>query len=149
MRFLFVDEIVELAPGRSITAIKKVNEDEDYFQDHFPGFPVVPGVLLVEMMAQTAGKCLDAEKRPRGKAMLAQISAAKFRSWVQPGVTARVQAVIKSNQERYATAHCRVEVDNLEVSTADLFFTFVPIGNFSPSYRDAVLENHMAARASD
>ena len=66
MRFVLVDRIVSLTPGDQITAVRLIRPDEDYFADHFPGFPVVPGVLLTEMMAQTAGKCLDAERRPRG-----------------------------------------------------------------------------------
>ena len=61
MRFILIDEILEVNPGKHIRAIKHVAPDEDYFRDHFPGFPVVPGVLLTEMMAQTAGKCLEME----------------------------------------------------------------------------------------
>ena len=83
MRFILVDSIVSLSPGTEISAVRLIREDEDYFADHFPGFPVVPGVLLTEMMAQTAGKCLDAERRPRGKAMLAKIVSASFRQWVR------------------------------------------------------------------
>ncbi len=66
VRFIFVDEILELVPGKYIKASKTIGPDEDFFRDHFPGFPVVPGVLLTEMMAQAAGKCLDAET-PRAR----------------------------------------------------------------------------------
>ena len=61
MRFLMVDRIVSLEPGVSIEAEKTLDASEELFRDHFPGFPVVPGVLLTEMMAQAAGKCVDAE----------------------------------------------------------------------------------------
>ena len=66
MRFIFVDEIIELQPGEHIKAIKTISSGEEFFRDHFPGFPVVPGVLLTEMMAQAAGKCLDAQRSARG-----------------------------------------------------------------------------------
>ena len=84
MRFILIDELITLVPGQRATAARTVSPEDDYFRDHFPGFPVVPGVLLTEMMAQTAGKCLDAEQRPRGKAMLARIMSASFRHWVKP-----------------------------------------------------------------
>ena len=110
MRFILVDRIVSLSPGDSIVATRTIGLDEDYFRDHFPGFPVVPGVLLTEMMAQAAGKCLNAERRPRGKAMLARILSASFRQWVQPGHEVHLHATMTANTERYATAECRAEV---------------------------------------
>jgi 3-hydroxymyristoyl/3-hydroxydecanoyl-(acyl carrier protein) dehydratase len=61
MRFVMVDRILSMVPGKSIEAIKVMPPSEELFQDHFPGFPVVPGVLLTEMMAQASGKCLYAE----------------------------------------------------------------------------------------
>ena len=90
MRFILVDKIVELEPGKNITALKTLQATEELFQDHFPSFPVVPGVLLTEMMAQAAGKCLDAEKKPRGKAMLARIKSASFHHWVLPNQEIRL-----------------------------------------------------------
>ena len=146
MRFIFVDQIIALDPGRSIKAVKNIAETEDYFQDHFPGFPVVPGVLLTEMMAQAAGKCLDAEGGTRGKAMLAQIRSAGFREWVRPGQTALIQAEIRNNREQYASANCSVEVAGTKVCSADLLFAFLPLRNLATDFRDEVLDNFLSSQ---
>ena len=144
MRFLLVDRIVSLVPGTSIVAARAIHPDEDYFRDHFPGFPVVPGVLLTEMMAQAVGKCLDAERRPRGKAMLARILSASFRQWVQPGQELLLHATITVNTERYATAECHADVGERAVAQAKLFFSFLPVEKLAIDYRDDVLEDFLA-----
>ena len=144
MRFIFVDEILEMIPGKTIRALKKIFPNEDFFKDHFPGFPVVPGVLLTEMMAQAAGKCLDAEKKHQGKAMLARINSANFRDWVRPDQTAIINAEIKTNREKFATATCNIEVMSRKVCSAELFFTFVPFEKFAPDYIDEVLEAYLS-----
>jgi len=134
-----------MIPGKTIRALKEIFPDEDYFKDHFPGFPVVPGVLLTEMMAQAAGKCLDAEKKHQGKAMLARINSANFRDWVRPGQTAIINAEIKTNREKFATATCNIEVISKRVCSAELFFTFAPFDSFAPDYVDEVLESFLSA----
>lgn len=144
MRFILVDRILSLTPGQAISAVRLIRSDEDYFADHFPGFPVVPGVLLTEMMAQTAGKCLDAERRPRGKAMLAKILSASFRQWVRPGDEVRLEASIVANDERFATAECLAQVGGRTAAQAKLFVTFLPKGNLAGDFRDEVLENFLA-----
>ena len=146
MRFILIDRILELTPGNEIRATKKFGAQDDFFQDHFPGFPVVPGVLLTEMMAQAAGKCLDAEKRPRGKAMLAKITSASFREWVLPEQEAIIHATVRSNQEAYATSSCRVDVESKAVCSAELLFVFLPYEKLAPGYVDEVLESFLASR---
>lgn len=125
-----IDRVLELAPGKSIVATKTMAPEEELFRDHFPGFPVVPGVLLTEMMAQAAGRCLDAEKSPRGRAMLGKIQSATFRHWVAPGEEAVIHASIEGSREDYASAKCHVEVRGRRVCAADLFFVFVPHERF-------------------
>ena len=143
MRFLLVDEILEMVPGRTIRAVKTLSPDEELFLDHFPGFPVVPGVLLTEMMAQAAGKCLFAENPERGRAMLAQIKTANFRHWVRPGEIITLDAEIRSSRPQYATATCEASVSGNAVCTAEFMFSFQPTSTFAATLRDEVLERFL------
>jgi 3-hydroxyacyl-[acyl-carrier-protein] dehydratase len=148
MRFLLVNKIVSLQPGVAIEAEMSLPPGEELFQDHFPGFPVVPGVLLTEMMAQAAGKCLNAQKLPRGNAMLVEIRSAKFRQWVRPGETIRLLASIESSTADFATAKCQALVGTRKACAADLLFAFKPIAEFAPGYRDDLLEAFLARQPS-
>jgi 3-hydroxyacyl-[acyl-carrier-protein] dehydratase len=141
-----VDRILDLKPGKTIHAEKWFSPDEELFKDHFPGFPVVPGVLQTEMMAQTAGKCLDVEDPERGKAMLARIVSASFRGWVKPGSVCDIFAEVKSSRPKFATAGAWIEVEGQRVSDSELFFTFVSRQQFAPNYRDEVLERYLSGK---
>ena len=99
-------------------------------------------------MAQAAGKCLDAEFRTRGRAMLVQIKFASFRIWVRPGETARIFAAIVSNQKEVAVAHSHVEVGGRKVCSAELLFAFMPLDRFAPGLRDDVLMKYLEAHRS-
>jgi 3-hydroxyacyl-[acyl-carrier-protein] dehydratase len=144
VRFLLVDEILEMTPGKSIKAVKTLSPDEELFDDHFPGFPVVPGVLLTEMMAQAAGKCLLAENHERGRPMLAQIKAATFRSWVRPGELITLIGEIRASRPQFATAACQAEVGGRMVCSAELMFSFMPTAAPAAGLRDEVLERFLA-----
>jgi 3-hydroxyacyl-[acyl-carrier-protein] dehydratase len=144
MRFLLVDRILALEPGVSIEAEKSLPASEELFRDHFPGFPVVPGVLLTEMMAQAAGKCLNAQRLPRGNAMLVEIRNAKFRGWVRPDEVIRLLATVERNQDKFAVAKCHAEVGGRKVGSAELLYSFMPTADFAAGYRDEVLESFLA-----
>jgi 3-hydroxyacyl-[acyl-carrier-protein] dehydratase len=144
MRFLLVDEILELVPGQRIKARKYMSPEEDFFPDHFPGFPVVPGVLLTEMMAQASGKCLEAEDRSRGKPMLARIREANFRDWMRPGETAVIYSEVKKSRPNFALMTCHIEVDNRRLCSAELMFSFVAHEKFASNLRDEVLEKFLS-----
>lgn len=147
MRFLLVDRIESLTPGQSIVATRTFPRDDEYLEDHFPGFPVVPGVLLTESMGQAAAKCLDAQPRSRGKAMLVRILSASFRHWVKPGDLLELKATIVSDDERFATAECQASVEGRAVAQAKLFFSFLPRESFAAGFKDQLLEDFMAGTA--
>jgi 3-hydroxyacyl-[acyl-carrier-protein] dehydratase len=84
--FLLLDEVLELEPGERVVARKRVREDEWYLSGHFPGRPIMPGVLLVEAMAQTGAVAVLADEVNRGKlALFAGIDDVRFKRIVEPG----------------------------------------------------------------
>jgi 3-hydroxyacyl-[acyl-carrier-protein] dehydratase len=89
MRFILIDRIESLEPGRRATGYKQIAPDEDYFRDHFPGYPLVPGVLVLESLAQLGGRLVEASVREaegrRVLPMLAKVENAKFLRQVRPG----------------------------------------------------------------
>ncbi|MBA3366484.1 MAG: 3-hydroxyacyl-ACP dehydratase FabZ [Actinobacteria bacterium] len=84
--FVLIDEVLELEPGRHVLARKTVRQDEWYLAGHFPGRPVMPGVLIVEAMAQTGAIAVLAEEENRGRlAFFAGIDDCRFKRVVEPG----------------------------------------------------------------
>jgi len=84
--FLLIDEVVELEPGERVVARKRVRPDEWYLAGHFPGRPVMPGVLIVEAMAQTGAVAVLSQEENRGRlALFAGIDDVRFKRIVEPG----------------------------------------------------------------
>jgi 3-hydroxyacyl-[acyl-carrier-protein] dehydratase len=84
--FLLLDEVLELEPGARVVARKQVREDEWYLSGHFPGNPIMPGVLMVEALAQAGAVAVLAEEENRGKlALFAGIDDVRFKRIVRPG----------------------------------------------------------------
>ncbi len=98
MRFEFLDEVVDVT-GERIVAIRRVREDEPALADHFPTFPILPGVLMLETMIQAARRLL-AQSDPEGdRAVLSEVRAIKYGAMLKPGMTLRVSVEIKGRGE--------------------------------------------------
>lgn len=118
--FLLVDRIIELEPDR-IVGIKNVTANEPFFSGHFPEFPVMPGVLIVEAMAQTAGVLVLKELGGRPKAVfLASVDQAKFRRPVVPGDQLRIEMKVIKRKASVAKVSGQVTVDGQVVAEAEI-----------------------------
>jgi 3-hydroxyacyl-[acyl-carrier-protein] dehydratase len=148
LRFVLVDKILELDPSRRIVTSKKVAADEDYFADHFPGYPVVPGVLLVEMIAQTAGKCLMAGIDHSLWPVLLQVRQAIFRKSVRPESSLLIEASIESNNQKTASALGNIKCEKQLVAEASLLFGFIPKSFLRDGYEDEILNTYLAEQKS-
>lgn len=121
MRFTLIDRITTLVPGKSITAVKNLALSEEYLADHFPGFPVMPGVLMVEAMVQ-AGAWLMRHDDDFAFSMvvLKSARAVKFVSFVRPGRTLNVTAELVGSKAAESTFKTSGTVDGESVVSAKL-----------------------------
>ena len=125
MRWLLVDKILEMDPGKSAVGVRSFSRAELFFMDHFPGFPIVPGVLQVEMIAQVAGKCVMAAN-PGILPVLSSVKSATFRGKIEPGD----QAIIKVDvtvRKSYSLGDGFIEVNEKKVAEAKVMFAHIPI----------------------
>ncbi len=103
MRFTLLDQILELRPGDQITATKSVTLSEEYLRDHFPRFPVLPGVLMLEAMTQACAWLLRvSEDFAHSVVVLKEAKNVKYSDFVSPGQTLRVTASLKRQDQREA-----------------------------------------------
>jgi len=101
MRFSLIDRITELSPGESITAVKNVSLAEEYLQDHFPGFPILPGVMMVEALVQTSAWLMrQSEDFKYSTVLLKEAKAVKFNNFVSPGQTLTITSKVHKTSER-------------------------------------------------
>jgi len=133
MRFYLIDRIRNLNLGSSIETVKCWTLSEEYFSEHFPSFPVVPGVLLTESMAQSLGLLLEkshqekfGEKHGEVFAILSIIQKAKFKGFVRPGDQSIIKATLKSLDPSMGSGHAEVFVDGEKRAEAELVFRLFP-----------------------
>ena len=125
--FVMIDRVVEFVGSDALVAIKNVSINEPYFQGHFPGNPVMPGVLQLEAMAQAAGILMLRRGSAEGKATLfMSADKVKFRKPVRPGDQLILNAKLtKTRGDKLAAAEVTCTVDGQVVSSADLMFAII------------------------
>jgi 3-hydroxyacyl-[acyl-carrier-protein] dehydratase len=121
MRFSLIDRIDELEPGTRIVAVKTLSMAEEYLADHFPGFPVMPGVLMLEAMTQAGAWLVRAsEEFAHSMVVLREARNVKYGQFVQPGQTLQVSAEIVSQTDRETTLKARGTVEGQTTVSARL-----------------------------
>jgi 3-hydroxyacyl-[acyl-carrier-protein] dehydratase len=139
--FQLIDRIVDLNVGkRTITVEAQVPQHNSIFEGHFPGYPIMPGVLLIEAMAQTSGWLLIALMKFERMPFLAAVKEAKMRSFVSPGQTLKIDAGIVHEGSGFAITAAKVHVGSELRCNATITFSHVPFPN--PDLR-----GHMEAMA--
>lgn len=126
--FLFIDRVVELAPDDYILCYKNVTCNEPYFQGHFPIKPIMPGVLLIEAMAQAAGILglrsrelrEGGEKNPRVTYLLVGVDNARFKRQVVPGDRVEFRATLGGGKRGIYKFYCEASVDGQQAASVEL-----------------------------
>ena len=128
--FQLIDRILDLKiEEKTITVEAQVPQHNTIFEGHFPGYPIMPGVLLIESMAQTSGWLLLALMKFERMPFLAAVKEAKMRGFVTPGEVLTVEASVIHEGSGYAMTEARVKVGSKLRSNASLTFSHVPFPN--------------------
>lgn len=124
--FLMIDEVEEYVPGESAIAYKNVNVEEWYFKGHFPGNPIMPGVLITESLAQTGAVAILSMDENKGKnALFGGIDKMKFKRKVVPGDRLKLEVKIIKRKGPIGVGEAIATVDEKIVAKGELTFALV------------------------
>jgi 3-hydroxyacyl-[acyl-carrier-protein] dehydratase len=125
MRWMWIDRFVEFEKGSHAKAVKNVTLAEEHLHDHYPGFPVMPGSLMLEGMAQTGGILLGAVHDFRHVVILAKVPKITFHSWAVPGDSLIYSAKLLEAREEGGMVECTAHVGERLVAEAEIVFAHV------------------------
>ena len=126
--FLLVDKVLEVEAGKKCVAIKNVTANEPFFQGHFPGNPIMPGVLIVESLAQTGGIAIGIMSENKGKlGVFTGIESMKFRKQVVPGDTLKLEAEILTFKRGLAKVNVKATVDGQMAAEGEIKFAMIDV----------------------
>lgn len=124
--FLMIDEVEEYVPGESCTAYKNVSKDEYYFKGHFPGNPIMPGVLIVEALAQTGAVAILSMEENKGKnALFGGIDKLRFKKQVVPGDRLKLEVKIIKRKGPIGIGEAIATVEGKVAVKGELTFAIV------------------------
>lgn len=136
MRWIWIDSFVEFTSGQRACAVKNLTQGEQYFADHFPGFPVMPASLMIEGMAQTAGILVGEARGFAENVILAKIRTAEFSDFAVPGDQLRYEATVETIDERAAATAGTVLKNGTPIGRVDLIFSHVNQAEKPPELPD-------------
>jgi 3-hydroxyacyl-[acyl-carrier-protein] dehydratase len=133
--FLLIDRILSVTPGQKITALKNVTINEPYFAGHFPGYPIMPGVLIIEAIAQAGGALLLSEFTDHAEKLMlfTSIDNARFRKPVRPGDQLRIEVEVLKRRATLVKMGGKAYVDDVLVSEAEVMCQLVERKALNPA----------------
>ena len=138
MRFTLIDRITSIEPGKSISAIKNLSLSEEYLADHFPGFPVMPGVLMVEALVQAGAWYMrQHEDFAYSMVLLKSAKAVKFLSFVAPGRTLQVTTEVQEWSNGECTFKGSGSVDGASAVSARLTLQRFNLADRNPKLKES------------
>lgn len=138
MRYQFIDKIKRLEVNKEIVIVKNVTVTEDFFRDHFVGFPVMPGALQIEAMAQACGALTEISADYKLFSILLMVDKMKFKKMVHPGDQMIITATVLSQHEESAMFSTKIEVDGKVVTVGKIMTGIISVNDQTGNYKKVI-----------
>ncbi len=125
MRWIWIDKFTEFEPGKRAVSVKNVTLAEEHLHDHFPGYPIMPGSLMIEAMAQTGGILVGHMRDFKEKVILAKISKAIFHEIVRPGDQLHLEAVVDNIADEAASIVGTIKCQDTVIADIAMMFSHI------------------------